>query len=90
MCVGSGKGTMSIENVILTLVCALLVLILKMHNTKLEKTLPEDVFRQFEKDHDQRLALGVGRFNRIEDKADHNTNRITIVETLMGERARKK
>ncbi|MFH1623551.1 MAG: hypothetical protein ABID54_00155 [Pseudomonadota bacterium] len=80
---------MTVENIILSVIGILLVFIFGMLNYKINKAVSKDQFDENKENTKDRLSLGVGRFNRIEDKADANTDRITKLETLMEERTKK-
>uniref|UniRef100_A0A6M3M3X0 Uncharacterized protein n=1 Tax=viral metagenome TaxID=1070528 RepID=A0A6M3M3X0_9ZZZZ len=80
---------MALENIILALIGVLLVFVFGMLNYKINRAVSKDQFEENKENTKDRLSLGVDRFNRIEDKADRNTNRITIIETQLGERIKK-
>ena len=80
---------MNTEQVILSFIGLLAIFIFGMLNYKINRALSKDQFDEHKENNKDRLSLGVDRFNRIEDKADTNTNRITTLEALIEERTEK-
>lgn len=77
---------MTIESIILAIIGILLVFLLGMLNAEIKKAMSRDTFDEYKEQTEKRLHRGSDRFDKIENKADVNGNRITEVETILKER----
>jgi len=76
----------TIESIILAIIGILLVFLLGMLNAEIKKAMSRDTFDEYKEQTEKRLHRGSDRFDKIENKADVNGNRITEVETILKER----
>lgn len=81
---------MTIENIILSIIGMLLVFLLGMLNAEIKRAMSKETFDEYKEQTEKRLHRGSDHFDKIENKADVNGNRITQVEAILEERTKKK